>query len=197
MPKYLIAGDKLFALNLKVATSSLARAIISRYYPELELRITSAHYPAGLNANNQSWQNIVPYRATPDRPVVCLVRDPVERFRSAMAQLKLTDVDAALEELQTEAGVYGAVRSGHGDVVRKLVENPHFTPQTLFTGNPITHFKFPDQLAQAAAALDLPFPLPVINDADPGLKPVLTETQAAAVRNFYAADVALWESLSE
>lgn len=196
MAKYLIAGDKLFALNLKVATSSFTRAIISRYYPDLELRITSAHYPEGLTANNQSWQNIVPYRTTADRPVVCLVRDPVERFRSAMAQMQLTDVDAAITELQTEAGAYGAVYNTAGNVVRKLVENPHFTAQSLFTGNPIDRYRFPDQIEAAAAALDLPFPLPSINEMDSGLKPTLTETQVAAVREFYAADVALWESLS-
>lgn len=178
------------ALNPKVATSSFARAIIKRYHTGIDEVILTAKYPEGHNADNGQWQNMVPYRTNPDRPVICLVREPVTRFRSAMAQLGIDDVDAAIEELHTEAGAYGVAP---GTRV-KLVDNVHFRPQTQFTGDPITYFKFPDQVDVAATALGLPLPLPVINDSN-GVKPTLTPEQEAAVREFYAADVALWDSL--
>lgn len=186
--RYFVCGDKLMALNAKVATSTFARAIIQRYYPDIEAMITSAAYPEGENADNRQWQNIVPYRINPDRPVVCLVREPVERFRAAMAQVGLEDVDATLAELVSEAGQYG-VRRGI-----KLVANVHFVPQSRVAGDAVQYFRFPDQIDAAAAALDLPTPLPVINESN-GVKPTLTPEQEQQVRAFYADDVALWNSL--
>ena len=121
--RYFICGDKLMALNAKVGTSTFARAIIKKYYPDIDLDITSAHYPEGENADTKQWQMKVPYRNNPDRPVVCLIREPVDRFCSAMAQIGLDDVDAAITELLTEAGLYG-YRQGV-----KLVENVHFVKQ--------------------------------------------------------------------
>jgi hypothetical protein len=190
MSKYLICGDVLMALNPKVATSSFARAIIKRHHPEIDETILTAKYPEGQNADNMQWQNIVPYRTNPDRPVICLVREPVARFRSAMAQLGIDDVDAAINELNTEAGAYGVPP---GTRV-KLVDNVHFRPQSQFVGNPITYFKFPEQVEAAALALGLPLPLPVINE-NTGTKPTLTPEQETAVREFYSADVTLWDSL--
>jgi hypothetical protein len=107
-----------------------------------------------------------------------------------MAQLGIDDVDAAINELHTEAGAYGVPP---GTRV-KLVDNAHFRPQSQFVGNPITYFKFPEQVDAAALALGLPLPLPVINENN-GTKPTLTPEQETAVREFYAADVALWDSL--
>lgn len=186
--RYFICGDKLFALNAKVATSTFARAVIKRYYPEIETTITSAAYPEGESADNGQWQNIVPYRVNPDRPVVCLVRDPVERFRAAMAQVGLDSVDATLAELASESGQYGMRRGV------KLAENVHFVPQSRVAGDAVQYFRFPDQIDAAAASLDLPTPLPVINESN-GVKPTLTPEQEQQVRAFYADDVALWNSL--
>lgn len=184
MKKYFVAGDKLLAFNAKCCTSSLVREIIRTYYPDIEQMIQGASYPDGKNAENTRHHQWVPARVNADRPVVQVVRDPVERFRSSMAELGLNDVDATLEELRTEAGDYG--RGTRGNV---LAANVHFLPQVRFDGD-ITFYKNADD---AAAALGLRTPLPVINES--GTKPTLTEQQASSVRAWYAEDVALWESL--
>lgn len=187
--RYFICGDKLMVLNAKVGTSTFARAIIKKYYPEIDETILSVHYPNGENADTRQWQMMVPYRINPDRPVVCLIRDPVDRFRSAMAQVGLTDVDAAISELNTEAGLYGRRNMG------KLVENVHFVKQSTIKGSPIYYFRFPDQVDEAAAVLGLDLPLVIINENTRGDKPDVTEAQAEAIRQFYTEDYNLWSSL--
>ena len=188
--RYFICGDKLLALNAKVGTSSFARAIIKRYYPDIEKTITEAAYPEGKNADNQQFQLWIPYRSNPDRPVICLIRDPVERFRSAMAQVGLADVDAAIQELQNETGEYGK----KGRI--KLVDNVHFIPQSRIYGNPISYYRFPEDIEEVATILDLALPLPSINEASND-KPILTLQQEAAVKDFYSEDLILWNSLQE
>jgi hypothetical protein len=59
----------------------------------------------------------------------------------------------------------------------------------------VKHFKFPTQLNDCAAYLGLPTPVPQLNEEAEDGKPVLTVEQEAAVRELYAADIALWESL--
>ena len=184
------------ALNAKVGTSTFARAIVKKYYPEIDELLINSAYPEGQNADTQQVQLRVPYRTNPDRPVVLLVRDPVERFRSAMAQVGLDDVDATLTELVEETGNYGSA-GGLRNV--KLVENVHFVPQNvsndvIMAGQSLHTFAFPDEIDAAAEFLGLDLPLITINEAN-GVKPDLTEAQVAAVREFYAADQALWESL--
>ena len=184
MKKYFVAGDKLLAFNAKCCTSSLVREIIRTFYPDIEQFIQAAAYPEGKDAENTRHHRWIPARVNPDRPVVQVVRDPVERFRSSMAELGLDDVDATLEELRTEAGEYGLGPRGN-----LLVGNIHFLPQARFDGD-ITYYTNADD---AAAALGLQTPLPVINES--GTKPTLTEQQASAVRAWYAKDVELWESM--
>jgi hypothetical protein len=154
--------------------------------------IATAAYPDGQSAETGQWQLLIPYRTRPDGEVVCLVRDPVERFRSAMAQVGITDVDATLDELANETGNHPEYRPVRGR--RLLSEDVHFQPQSRFSGEPIRHFRFPDQLEAAAAALDLATPLPVINEST-GVKPNLTPEQEQRVREWYADDVALWTSI--
>ena len=193
MSRYLKCGDKLFALNPKVATSSFARAIIARWHPEIEQLITTAAYPEGQSADTGQWQLMIPYRTRPVGEVVCLVRDPVERFRSAMAQVNITDVDATLDELANETGNHPEYRPVRGR--RLLSEDVHFKPQARFGGEPIRYFRFPDQLEGAATALDLELPLPAINEAT-GVKPTLTPEQEQRVREWYAEDQQIWESVN-
>lgn len=185
--KYFVAGDKLLGWNAKCCSSGLIREIIRSYYPEIESLITTAAYPEGKNAENSQHHRHVPARINPDRPVVVVVRDPVDRFRSAMAQVGLSDVDAVLEELESEQGSVGV-----GPLGRLLAGNVHFAPQTRFDGQ-ITYYRV-DQIAEAAAALGIDTPQH-INEAAEGTKPELTPAQEQAVREWYADDVALWESL--
>lgn len=105
----------------------------------------------------------------------CLVRDPVERFRSACARQQVT-VEEGLA--RTESDV-------------------HFWPLE-FMGlleNGVTYFRFPDQLDACAEWLGLETPVPQLNEEPESSKPKLTPEQEQQVRQTYAADIALWESL--
>ena len=56
-------------------------------------------------------------------------------------------------------------------------------------------FRFEDGLDAVAEYLGLPVPLPQLDATDEADKPTLTAEQEARVREIYAADIALWESL--
>jgi hypothetical protein len=99
--------------------------------------------------------------------VALVVRNPVERFRSMCAHRHL-DVDEQLN-------------------------NPVYGP--LPQGNFVRYFKFETELDAAAEWLGLPTPLPHEDASDEAAKPVLTPEQEARVREIYADDIALWESL--
>lgn len=96
-----------------------------------------------------------------------IVRNPVERFRSMVAHKRL-------------------------DLEEQLI-NPIYSP--LFQSNFVRYFKFERDLDSACEWLGLSIPLPkedATNDTD---KPILTPEQEARVREIYANDIKLWESL--
>jgi hypothetical protein len=107
--------------------------------------------------------------------MACLVRDPVERFRSACARQNVTP----------EVGL------------SRVTVDVHFWPlQLIGVIHPnVTHFRFPDQIDACAEWLGLETPVPQLNEEADENKPVLTAEEEAAVRAAYAADIALWESL--
>jgi hypothetical protein len=101
--------------------------------------------------------------------VALVVRNPVERFRSMIAHRQL-NVDE-----QLDSPMYGPL------------------PQ----GNFVRCFRFEDQLDAAAEWLGLPTPLPQEDATQEAGKPTLTAEQESRVREIYADDIALWESLQE
>jgi len=100
--------------------------------------------------------------------VALIVRNPIERFRSMVAHRP----ERTLEEHLAEP-VYGP----------------------LPKGSFVRYFRFEDQLDAAAEWLGLPTPLPQEDATDSALKPDLTPEQEARVREMFADDIALWESL--
>jgi hypothetical protein len=97
-----------------------------------------------------------------------IVRNPIERFRSMCAHVPGRPIDEHLA-------------------------NPVYGP--LPQGNFVRYFRFEDQLDDAAAWLGLPTPLPQEDATSEADKPTLTAEQEARVREIYADDIALWESL--
>ena len=101
--------------------------------------------------------------------VALIVRNPVERFRSMVAHRP----ERTLEE---------------------HLANPVYGP--LPKGNFVRYFRFEDQLNEAAAWLGLPVPLSQEDATDPALKPNLTYEQEKIIREIFADDIKLWESLN-
>ena len=96
-----------------------------------------------------------------------IVRDPIERFRSMVARHDFT------LDVQLELPTYGPL------------------PQLPFT----QYFRFEDQLEECANWLGITAPLPHLDATDENDKPTLTPEQEARVREIYATDIILWESL--
>ena len=105
----------------------------------------------------------------------CMVRHPVERFRSACAR----------QGVSVEEGLGRQGADGHFWSLAHM---------GLLTEG-VTHFRFPEQLDACAEWLGLETPVPQTNDEPEASKPTLTPEQETAVRAAYAADIALWESL--
>ena len=188
--KYFKAGGKLLAFNAKVGTATLCLMIIKQYQPEEYKTISEADYPEG-----KTFETILPHqwvakRFNPNAPVCLLVRDPVERFKSAMAFTRVKNVNETLDELENEEGPFEQLRR------QKLAQNIHFQKQNQFEGD-ITLFRFPDQLQDAAKFLGLTEEVPHKNKSKEEDKPELTEEQIERIEAWYADDVALWESIQE
>jgi hypothetical protein len=96
-----------------------------------------------------------------------IVRNPIERFRSMCAHKPGKTI---IEHLNRP--VYGPLPKGD-----------------------FKYFLFESQLQECAEWLGLPNPLPHIDASIESNKPTLTPDQESIVRQIYAVDIALWESL--
>lgn len=164
--------------------SGKALALVTRSgsYSLMSLMLPPDRQPPQNNGDGERWHPIMALSAHSLREgfpqvagIAVMVRDPVQRFRSACArQNKTVEEGLGLRE---------------SDV--------HFWPlkdMGLIAAD-ITHFRFPDQINDCAEWLGLPVPVPKENVEPEEKKPVLTVEQEAAVRLAYADDIALWESL--
>ena len=97
-----------------------------------------------------------------------VVRNPVERFRSMCAHKPEISIEDQLN-------------------------NPTYGP--LPKGNFVKYFRFEDQLQECADWLGITVPLEQIDPTEPSSKPDLTPEQEARIREIYAEDIVLWESL--
>jgi hypothetical protein len=180
---YLDTPNAAIALNFKVGSSTLARAVIAAHHHELNGKLsngTSVHYPAGKSANNTRWQGICPKVDAAERPVVLLaVRNPVEKFRSACAECNITDVDAKLTALE---------KGRERDI--------HFLQQSRLLQKTTKLYIFPDHLDDLATEAGLELPLPDIDGGHNRDKPNLTTEQLSRVQKIYSMDIALFESIT-
>jgi len=187
---YYKAGDKAVAINYKVGSSTMARAIISAFQPEFEALITTPHgdgngtaYPTGKTADDFLWHGAAEKVPAEDvKLAYLLVREPVEKFRSACQMSRVESVDDKLAVLEA-----GDNRDGH------------FFTQARFLETPCKLYKFPEQLDDMAADVGLSLPLPVINESGhlvPGEKPTLSDAQIARVKAIYADDVRLFNTIT-
>jgi|TARA_B100000085_G_scaffold274156_2_gene290471 hypothetical protein len=188
---YFICGEKLLAFNGKCATSTFAWAILRQFYPEIVKQLNeTTHWANGEKTEDQMLHRWVPKRVHPRKHKVAqIVREPVERFCSAVAFMNLENrcgsieeiIDDLLNETHSLDGINGTIAS-----------NFHFRHQSRFKGD-ITYFRM-DQLQECADWLGIKVPLKTINKARQE-KPVLTAGQKELIREYYADDVALWETI--
>ena len=162
-----LPNNIVYAWIPRIASTSIARALLDAFYPE-RLAIPVSLPPDRLEP---TWQQLLP-RAhdLQGQRIVGLIRNPIERFRSACARTGKT----VNEGLSTN------------DV--------HFAKVSELTRNNIVEwYRFPDQLAEFCTAVGLPS-IPTLNDSDPDNKPTLTASDQALMEEHYADDIILYNA---
>jgi hypothetical protein len=172
--KYIqVTPTKVFAVNLKAASESIIRGIINAYYPETFDKI---HLPEGRTIEDVHVHGYVTRTAKPQGDTTLVVRDPVERFRSAVATVGDTDLDVVLAKLENDERV-----------------NRHYLPTSRLLVDGCKLFRFETDLDDVAAELGITLGA----GRSFGIKPDLTPEQLARVQAIYADDIALHESITE
>ena len=207
--QYFVLPKCCIAFNAKVGSTALAFSIVQKYYPDKLQQcldkfnsVVSRLPPEFIKTlpesiqktiNNDKldsaafWQDVCVRTHSPDKPVLLAVRNPVERFASTVAYLGL-DVDRTLEMLENDETTIFYKLS------RKIRRDTHFLPQSIYAGENVKVYRFPDQIDQMCQDAEIDYPLPKINEGK-HKKPVLTEEQIKRVKAFYANDVKLFESI--
>jgi hypothetical protein len=162
---------------------ALALVTRSSSHALMNLMLPPDHEPVLPQGMNPPWHPIMNLHGHdfrngfPQQPVACMVRDPIERFRSACARRGKTAAEG-LTLLGTDV---------------------HFWPlkDMGLLAEEVTHFRFPAQIDECATWLGLPTPVPALNAEPDEGKPTLTPQQLAAVKLAYADDIALWDLLNQ
>jgi hypothetical protein len=177
---YNLPNGKSFAFAPRSGTSSLAAAALQRFFPDKwENQTNGAAHRALPFSIDDKW-----------RDCVIVVRNPVERFVSLCARTG-TPPCTALGRLYWVLGAGAKLAIDRADIEHTSVDwLYHYSPLSSRIEN-CELFPF-SRLGDAAACLGLPS-LPHINYMTE--KPLLTHEHEQIVREIYASDIALWESL--
>jgi hypothetical protein len=148
---YFDVGPFLIAQNRKVCTQSIFSALYRKF------------------------GDVPPMTDSADKPVYFLMRDPVDRFRSALFTLKACGLEHDPD----------TVLSG------SIEDDPHLWPQIRYvpTAQPLHMYRFPFELDQFVKDCELA-PFPHLNPSENRVP--LTPIQMARVRKLYEQDLALF-----
>lgn len=188
---YIDLPEYCFAYNGKAGISSFARAIIAKYFPEHEPQVKRLLEENIENHHRHLYFLMVKKIITANKPVVLLVRNPVDRFLSAMNQIHFEDIDAALNALEDKTTLKIPVNSKP----LYLYQDVHFRKQISYLSHENILFRFPDHILEAAEFLELGNIMKLNSSRKPKLK--LSEVQLARVKAFYEKDSQLFESIKK
>lgn len=160
--KYYITPTHCIAQNHKVASSSVAAAIAEKFYPDIFSSVTLMPV---------QYRFLIPTTEKPDKPVAILIREPIERFKTAVATVGCT-VDEAFERMN--------------DV--------HFVPQSSYVNKDSTVYLFPRDIDKFCADVGLD-KIPYLNEAQNEM-PELTDDQLVKVKEYYKHDIELFKGAS-
>jgi hypothetical protein len=160
---------------LALVTRSGSHALMNLMLPKDHIQT----HPESLK--DQKWHPIMNLQGhdlimgLPECEVYCMVRDPVERFKSACARRNKTIEEGLLED---EVHFWSIESMG-------------------LINDSIKYFLFPEQIDECADWLGLPTPVPRVNEEKEEKKPVLTEEQLELVVKQYYNDNELYQKLKE
>lgn len=183
LPNYCVA------YNGKAGISSFARAIITKYFPEHEPQVKQLLEENIENHHRHLYFFMVKKVITANKPVVLLVRNPIDRFLSAMNQIHFEDVDAALNALENKSTLKIPVNSKP----LYLYQDVHFRKQISYLSHENYLFRFPDHILEAAELLELGYIMKLNSSRKPKIQ--LSESQLKRVKDFYKKDLQLFDSI--
>lgn len=207
--QYFVLPKCCLAFNAKVASTALACSIVKKYYPDKLQEcldrfnsVASRLPPEFIEKLPESiqhtikndkldsaafWQNVCVKVNVPDKPVFLLVREPVDRFISAVAHLQI-DPEKTLTALENNEKMIFQV------LMRNARNDTHLLPQHIYNSPFTKLYKFPNQIEQLCKDADIDYPLPKVNEGK-YTKPILTKDQIKRVKKYYKEDVILFDSI--
>jgi len=172
---YNLPNGNSVAVMRRNGSSTITTLIAQTFFPNLSAQ-------DGLHINT-----VISLSSVPTGVPHAIVRDPIERFKSAYAK----KVGGVPNNLEVNDFINWLIDQDQGTL------NWHFRPQTIIIGsfNGIKYYDFKTQLNQFASDIGLPVPLPTFNETLSG-KPTLTDEQINTLNNYYAADLTLYATVT-
>lgn len=187
---YIDLADYCFAYNAKVGISSFARAIITKYFPEHESYVKQLLDENIENHHRHLYFNLVKKVATAYKPVILMVRNPIDRFISAMNYLQVENIEDALNALENKNKIKIPICSKP----IYLYQDVHFRKQITYLSHENYLFRFPEHINEAAQLINIQS-IPKLNSSRT-LKKELNENQKNRILQYYQKDLQLYQSIN-
>lgn len=137
------------------------------------------------------YANLCNYCTIPFKPIILIVRDPINRFLSAMVHLNLANVELCVNSLKNHEFV-----EFKKNKKRRLIEDVHFQHQHEKIFGETHLFKFQEHFDDVLHLLEIEETIPHLNKAKKE-KPILTKEQEAFLLEYYKEDLKLFESIDK
>lgn len=188
---YIDLPDYCFAYNAKAGISSFARAIIRKYYSENEQYVSNLLSENIENHYKHFYFALVKKVEFAHKPVVLLVRDPVDRLLSAMCYVGIKDIDLTLNALENKEPIDTSTSSK--PIV--LYKDIHFRHQATYLSHDNYLFKFPEHIEEASKfiAVDDIMHLNKSRDA----KPAINDDHKDRILRYFKRDAILFNSINK
>ena len=164
----------------RTGSTAWAQAILDTFYPEEEKKRKQTHCPK--DSDEAAPQFFVPSTRFPEGNLVGVIRDPIERFRSGFSKAaKGRSVDVLTTDL--------ILGKDHPVNVHIRKVSDQFSDYI----NDIKWYKYETDLEMLAKDLGLAKVPDPANESEEATKPVLTDGQIAKLKQYYSADMKIWE----
>ena len=164
----------------RTGSTAWAQAILNTFYPENEKQRNQTHCPK--DADEAAPQFFVPSTESPKGILLGVIRNPLERFRSGFSKAaKGRSVDKFTTDLILGKDYPVNIH------IRKVSDQ--FSD---YLAN-IKWYKYETDLETLATDLGLSSVPAPANESEEATKPVLTNGQEAKLKQYYAADMKIWE----
>ena len=179
--KFILIPDKgSFAQNHRTASTSIEWAIKIVYYPDI-----IANSPDKI----PPWRWEMPYTLNPAGDVYMMVRDPMDRFMSALKRFNIIDIDEVLTALECNLKY-------KTNIISFIRTDGNFRKQSdwIKSGAIYHYYKFPDEIQKLGNDLQLGT-IPKLNSSINSISSLTIEQQVRA-KNYYQTDIELFNTFN-